>query len=109
MYLSITVETSFPYNVRPRNAVDKDNIKDADVLRSIHTHEVRGYTHKNEDVQTYMDEAIEIDDTWDVYEEFIDNDGPEDTPEFLDELQVKNTVDACPILNPTPKWFTLNT
>jgi len=44
-----------------------------------------------------------------VYEEFIDNDGPKDNPEFLDELQVKNTVDACPIPNPTPKWFMLNT
>ena len=109
MYPSITAETSFPYNVRPRNAVDKNNIKDAKVLGSIHTHEVWGYTHRNEDVQTYMVEAIEMDVTWDVYEEFIDNDGPEDNLEFLDELQVENNVDTCPIPKPTPEWFTSNT
>jgi len=63
VYPSVTVETSLPYNIRPCNAVDMDNIEDVEVLRSIHTREVRGYTHGNEDVQTYMDEAIEIDDT----------------------------------------------
>ena len=31
-----------------------------------------------------MDEAIEMDDNRDVYEEFIDNDAPEDNPVFLD-------------------------
>ena len=50
-----------------------------------------------------------MDDTWDVYEEFIDNDGPEDNPKLLDELQVENNVDACLISNPTPEWFTSNT
>ena len=61
-----------------------DNIEDAEVLGSIHTREGWGYTHGNEDVQTYMDEAIEMDDNRDVYEEFIDNDRPEDNPVFLD-------------------------
>ena len=69
-----------PYNVQPRNAVAMDNIEDVEVLGSIHTCEGGGYTHRNEDIQTYLDEAIEMDDTQDVYEEFIDNHGPEDNP-----------------------------
>ena len=79
-----------------------DNIEDAKVLGFIHTREVWRSTRGNEDVQTYMDEAIDIDDTRDVYKEFIDNDGLKDNPEFLDELQVENNVEACPIPNPTP-------
>ena len=86
-----------------------DNTEDAEVLGSIQTHEGRGYTHGNEDIQTYLDEAIEMDDTRDVYEEFIDNDGPIDNLEFLDELQPENNVDAWPNPNPNPEWFTLNT
>ena len=109
VYPSVTAEISLPHNVRPCNVVDMDNIEDAEVLGSIHTHEVWGYTHKNEDVQTYMDEAIKMDDTWNVYEEFINNDGLEDNPEFFDEQRVENNTDACPIPNPTPEWFTLNT
>ncbi|KAF3957539.1 hypothetical protein CMV_017459 [Castanea mollissima] len=50
-----------------------------------------------------------MDDTRDVYEEFINNDGPEDNLKFLDELQVENNVDACPNPNPNPEWFTSNT
>ncbi|XP_075665267.1 uncharacterized protein LOC142634914 [Castanea sativa] len=50
-----------------------------------------------------------MDDTRDVYEEFIDNDGLEVNPKFLDEVQVENNVDACPNLNPIPEWFTSNT
>ena len=42
-----------------------------------------------------------MDDTQDVYEEFIDNDGLEDNPKLLDELQVENNVDVSPIPNPT--------
>nr|POF03392.1 hypothetical protein CFP56_60581 [Quercus suber] len=61
---------------------------------------------KNEDIQTDFDDAIEIDDTQDMYEEFIDNEGPEDNPEFVDELQVENNVNACPNPNPNPDWFT---
>ena len=109
VYPSVTTETSLPYNVGPCNAVAMDNIKDVKVLGSIHTHEGRGYTHGNEDIQTYLDDAIGMDDTRDVYEEFIDNDGLEENPEFLDELQVENNVDACPNPNPNPEWFTSNT
>ena len=101
IYPLVTAEMSLPYNVQPCNAIDMDNIKDAEVLGTIHTREVQRYTHENEYVQTYMDKAIEMDDTQDVYEEFIDNDGPEDNLKFLDELQVENNVDVCPILNPT--------
>ena len=50
-----------------------------------------------------------MDDTRDVYEEFIDNDGPVDNLEFLNELEVENNVDACPNSNPNLEWFTSNT
>ena len=93
----------------PYNAVAMDNIEDAEVLGSIHTHEGQRYSHENEDIQIYLDEAIEMDDTRDVYEEFINNDGPVNNPEFLDEVQVENNVDACPNPNPNLEWFTLNT
>nr|POE68742.1 hypothetical protein CFP56_17621 [Quercus suber] len=66
-------------------------------------------THENEHVQTYVVEAFDIDAVRDVYEEFIDNDGAENNLEFFDELQVEHNVDTCPILNPTPEWFTTNT
>nr|POE45753.1 hypothetical protein CFP56_47334 [Quercus suber] len=98
VYPSVTAEMSLPYNVGPYNAVAVDNIEDAKV-----------YTHGNEDIQTNFDGAIEMDDTRDMYEEFIDNDGQEKNPEFLDEVEVENNVDACPNLNPNPDWFTLNT
>nr|POF27369.1 hypothetical protein CFP56_14486 [Quercus suber] len=109
VYPSVTAEMSLPYNVGPRNAVAMDNIETAEVLGSIHTREGRGYTEENADIQTHLDEAIEMDDTQDVYEEFIDNDVPEDNLKFLDELQVENNVDACPNPNPNPDWFTSNT
>ena len=109
VYPSVTAKTSLPYNCQPCNAVSMDNIDDSEVLGSIQTHEGRGYTHGNEDIQTYLDEVIEMDDTRDVYKEFIDNDGPVDNLEFLDELEVENNVDACPNLNPNPEWFTSNT
>ena len=83
VYPSVIAKTSLPSNVKPCNAVSMDNIEDVEVLGSIQTHEGWGYTHGNEDIQTYLDEAIEMDDTWDVYKEFIDNDGPVDKPEFL--------------------------
>ena len=50
-----------------------------------------------------------MDDTRYVYEEFIENDEPKHNPIFLDEPLVENNVDACPIPNRTPKWFTSNT
>nr|POE78930.1 hypothetical protein CFP56_46098 [Quercus suber] len=98
MYPTVTAETSLPYNVGPYNAVAMENIEDAEV-----------YTHGNEDIQTNFDDTIEMDDTRDMYEEFIDNDGPEDNPEFLNEVEVENNMDACPNPNPIPDWFTSNT
>ena len=109
VYPSITAKTSLPYNSQPWNAIAMDNIKDAEVLGSIHTQEGQGYTHRNEDIQAYLDETIEMDDTRDVYEEFIDNDGLVDNLEFLDEPQPKNNVDDCPNLNLNIEWFMLNT
>ena len=85
-----------------------DNIDEVEVFGVIHTCEVQGSTHENEHVQTYVVEAFDIDAGRDVYEELIDNDDAEDNLEFFDELQVKHNVDTCPILNPTPKWFTTN-
>lgn len=43
-----------------------------------------------------------------MYKDFIDNDGVKDIVEFLDELHVEDKMKACPILNPTPEWFTAN-
>ena len=103
MHPSVTPGTSLPYNFQPWNGVAMDNTEDTEVLGSIHTREDEGYTHQNEDIQTYLDKATEMDDTRDVYEEFIDNDGPIENPELLDELQPQNN------LNPNPEWFTLNT
>ena len=109
MYPSFTQYTPLPYNVQPCNEADMDNIEEVEVFEVIHTCEVQMFTHENEHVQTYVVEAFDIDAGWDVHEEFIDNDDAEDNPEFFDELQVKHNVDTCPILNPTPKWFTTNT
>ena len=109
VYPEVTAEMSLPYNVRPSNAVAIDNIEDAEVLGSIHPCEGRGYTNGNEHNQTYFDEAIEMDDTRDVYEEFIDNHGVDDNPDFVDEVEVENNVDASPNPNPNPEWFTSNT
>nr|POE85726.1 hypothetical protein CFP56_07186 [Quercus suber] len=109
VYPSVTEETSLPYNVGPRNAVAMDNTEAAEVLGFIHTCEGRGYTEENEDIQTHLDKAIEMDDTRDMYKKFINNDGLEDNSKFLDELQVENNVDACTNPNPNPNWFTSNT
>nr|POF16795.1 hypothetical protein CFP56_66195 [Quercus suber] len=51
VYPSVTAETCLPYNVKPCNVVAMDKIEDAKVLGSIRTHEGRGYTHGNEDIQ----------------------------------------------------------
>ena len=103
MHPSVTPGTSLPYNFQPWNGVAMDKTEDTEVLGSIHTREDEGYTHQNEDIQTYLDKATEMDDTRDVYKEFIDNDGPVENPELLDELQPQNN------LNPNPEWFTSNT
>ena len=50
-----------PYNVHPCDEANLDDIEEAEVLGAIHTHEVRGSTHGNEHVQTYMDKALDID------------------------------------------------
>ncbi|XP_075663238.1 uncharacterized protein LOC142632784 [Castanea sativa] len=109
VYPSVPAETSLAYNVGPHNVVAMDNIEDTEVLGSIHTCKGRGYTHKNEDIHTYLDKTIEMDDTRDMYEEFIDNDGLEDNLEFLDEVHVEKNVDTCPNPNPIPEWFMSNT
>ena len=91
MYPSVTPGTSLPYNCQPWNGVAMDNTEDAEVLRSIHTREDEGYTYRNEDIQTYLDEATEMDDTRDVYEEFIDNDGPVENGASMPWTSLKKT------------------
>ena len=66
VYPSDTPGTSLPYNFQPWNGVAMDNTEDTEVLGSIHTREGQGCTHRNEDIQTYLDEAIEMDNTRDV-------------------------------------------
>ena len=56
-----------------------------------------------------MDGRLDIDASRDVYEEFIDNDGPVDNAEVGDELQIKYNEEDCPSTVPIPEWFTLNT
>ena len=85
-----------------------DNIEKAKVLAAIHMNEVCNCSHENEYVQSNVDEAYDIYARQDVYEEFIDNDGVEDNVEFFDELHVEDNMETCPILDPTPEWFTEN-
>ena len=49
-----------------------------------------------------MDGRLDIDTSRDVYEEFIDKDGPVDNQEVLDNEE------ACPNTVPIPEWFTSN-
>nr|POE92511.1 hypothetical protein CFP56_37955 [Quercus suber] len=63
VYPSVIAETSLPYNIGSCNVVVMDNIEAAEVLGSIHTRDSRGYIEENEDIQTHLDEAIEMDDT----------------------------------------------
>ena len=85
-----------------------DNIEKAKVLAAIHMNEVCDCSHENEYVQSNVDDAYDIYARQDVYEEFIDNDGVEDNVEFFDELHVEDNMETCPILDPTPEWFTEN-
>ncbi|XP_023926256.1 uncharacterized protein LOC112037653 [Quercus suber] len=95
-----------PYNTQPCSAVDHlDNTK---VLGATQTHDVGGSTHAYEHVQAYMDRGIDIDASRDVYEEFIDTDGPVDKAEVLDGIQLKDNKEDCPIIA-IPGWFTSNT
>ena len=96
VYPSITLGTSSPYNSQPWNGVAMDNTENAEMLGSIHTRKDQGYTYRNEDIQTYLDKATKMDNTRDVYEEFIDNDGPVENPELLDELQPQNNPNPNP-------------
>ncbi|KAK9983157.1 hypothetical protein SO802_032682 [Lithocarpus litseifolius] len=102
--------TPLPYNTQPCSAVDDlDNTKEAAVLCAIQTHNVGGSIHTYEYVQAYMDGGIDIDASRDVYEEFIDTDGPVDEAEILDGPQIKNNEEDCPTIVPISKWFTSNT
>ena len=108
VYPSIVDATPLPYNTQPCNAVDDlDNIEEAEVLGVTQTDNVGGSSHTYEHVQAYMDGGLDIDANWDVYEEFIDNDGPVDELEVLNELQVEHNEEACPNTVPILKWFTI--
>ena len=56
-----------------------------------------------------MDGGIDIDASRDVYEEFIDIDGPVDEAEVLDGTQIENNEEDCPSTVSIPEWFTSNT
>ena len=71
--------TPFPYNNQPC-----DHLDNTEVFGTTHTLDVGGSSHTYEHVQADMDEGIEIDASRDVYEEFIDTDGPVDDTEVLD-------------------------
>nr|POE76108.1 hypothetical protein CFP56_05072 [Quercus suber] len=70
-----------PYNNQPCKVVDGlDNTKESEALGATETHDVGGSSHAYEHVQAYMNGGLDIDASRDVYEEFIDNDGPVDNP-----------------------------
>ncbi|XP_050255097.1 uncharacterized protein LOC126700989 [Quercus robur] len=56
-----------------------------------------------------MDGGIDIDASRDVYEEFIDTDGPGDEAEVLDGQHIENNGEDCPTIVPILEWFTSNT
>nr|POE64203.1 hypothetical protein CFP56_74849 [Quercus suber] len=99
--------TPLAYNTQPCSAVhDLDN---TEVLGATQTRDVGGSSYAFEHVQTYMDRRIDIDASRDVYEEFIDTDGPVDEANVLDGPQIKNNEEDCLTTVPIPEWFTLNT
>ena len=73
------------------------------------THDVGGSSHTYEHVQAYMDGGIDTDASRDVYEEFIDTDGPRDETEVLDGQHIENNEEDCPTIVPILEWFTSNT
>ena len=76
VYPSFANATSLSYNNQPCSAVnDLDN---TEVLGATHTYDMGGSSHTYEHVQADMDWGIDIDASRDVYEEFIDTDGPVD-------------------------------
>nr|POE44678.1 hypothetical protein CFP56_77752 [Quercus suber] len=95
-----------PYNTEPCSAVD--HLDNTELLGATQTHDVGGSTHAYEHVEAYMDRGIDIDASRDVYEEFIDTDGPVDEAEVLDGTQLKDDEEDCPIIV-IPGWFTSNT
>ena len=110
VYPFIADAMPLPYNTQPCGAVDDlDNTKEVEVLGATQTYDMGGSSHAYEHGQAYMDGGLDIDASRDVYEEFIDNDGPVDNLEVLDDLQVKHNEEACPNIVPIPEWFTSNT
>nr|POE95152.1 hypothetical protein CFP56_25270 [Quercus suber] len=95
-----------PYNIEPCSAVD--HLDNTELLGATQTHDVGGSSHAYEHVEPYMDRGIDIDASRDVYEEFIDTDGPVDEAEVLDGTQLQDNEGDCPI-TVIPGWFTSNT
>ena len=83
----------FPYNNQPCSAVD--HLDNTEVVGATHTHDVGGSSHTYEHVQADMDGRIDIDASQDVYEEFIDTDGPVDDTEVLDVPLIENNEENC--------------
>nr|POF02314.1 hypothetical protein CFP56_70603 [Quercus suber] len=88
--------TPLPYNNQPCSAVD--DFDETEVLGATYTHDVRGSSHIYEHVQAYIDGGIDIDASRDVYEEFIDIDGPVDDAEVLDVPLIENNEEDCPTI-----------
>ena len=104
VYPFIADAMPLPYNTQPCGAVDDlDNTKEVEVLGATQTYDMGGSSHAYEHGQAYMDGGLDIDASRDVYEEFIDNDGPVDNLEVLDDLQVKHNEEACPNIVPIPE------
>ena len=96
-----------PYNTQPCSAVD--DLDNTEVLGATQTHDVGGSSHAYEHVQAYMDGGIDINASWDEYEEFIDTNGPVDEAEVIDGTQIENNEEDCPSTISIPEWFTSNT
>nr|POE71583.1 60s ribosomal protein l18a-like protein [Quercus suber] len=96
-----------PNNTQPCSAVD--DLDNTEVLGATQTHDVGGFTHAYEHVQAYMDRGLDIDVSRDVYEEFINTDGPVDEAEVLDGTQIENNEEDSPTIVPILEWFTSNT
>nr|POE66832.1 hypothetical protein CFP56_73495 [Quercus suber] len=102
--------TPLPYNTQLCSAVDDlDNTEETEVLGATQTHDVGGSSHTYEHVQAYMDGGIDIDASQDVYEEFIDTDGPMDEQKVLDGPQIENNDEDCLTIVPISEWFIPNT
>nr|POF06239.1 hypothetical protein CFP56_77715 [Quercus suber] len=100
MHPSFADATPLHDNTQPCSAInDLDNTK---VLGATQTHDVGGSTHAYEHVQAYMDGGLDIDVSRDVYEEFINTDGPVDEAKVLDGMQIKNNEEDSPITVPIP-------